>query len=77
MSEYYSIPELIANTYWKDKRFEYSGSDLVYMGVNRNLNASTAENSWHIWKLTWSGENLNRFQGPIEGSWDSRTLLGW
>jgi hypothetical protein len=77
MSEYYSVPELIANAYWKDKRFDYSGSDLIYMGVSRTENANTGHSVWNIWKLTWNGENLERFQGPLEGSWDNRAGLGW
>lgn len=77
MAEYFSVPELIANTYWKDKRFDYSGSDLIYMGVNRDKNADTGVPTWHIWKLTWNGENLERFQGPLDGSWDGRAALGW
>ena len=77
MPEYFSVPELIAKTYWKDKRFDYSGADLIYMGVNRDQNASSGDPNWHIWKLTWSGTSLGRIQGPIIGSWDNRASLGW
>lgn len=77
MPEYFNANELLANSYWKDKRFEWSGDDLIYMGTNRTSKASTSEKNWYIWKLTWSGADLIRLQGPLEGSWDDRATLGW
>lgn len=77
MTEFLSVPELLGNMYWKDKRFAYSGTDLIYIGVTRHQNAGTNENKWLVWKLTWSGTNLERLQGPFEGTWDNRAGLGW
>ena len=78
MSEYFSIPELLANNYWKDKRFAFDGSDnLIYLGVNRESKASEAEGTWLISKFTWTGTNLTRIQGPLSGAWNNRTTLDW
>ena len=78
MTEYFSVPELVANSYWKDKRLAFDGSNnLIYLGVTRTLNVGTSDLHWWIYKFTWSGSNLARIQGPIEGSWDNRADLGW
>jgi hypothetical protein len=78
MSEYYSVPELLANTYWKDKRFDYAGgSNIIYMGVNSVSNADAGASTWFIYKLTYSGSDVTRVQGPLEGSWSNRASLSW
>jgi len=77
MVEYYSESELLANAYWKDKRFDWDGGALIYIAFNRAINASPSASTWKIWKLTWDGTSLIRTQGPIEGSYDNRASLGW
>lgn len=77
MTEYYSVAELVANTYWKERRFEWSGSNPVYIGINRKIGASESDTEWQVWKLSWSGSNIERMQGPIAGKWENRSSLGW
>lgn len=70
--------QCILGMYWHDQRFEYSGSDLIYMGVHRLHNTAITDGEWAIWKFTWDGSsNLVRQQGPLEGTWDGRAALDW
>jgi hypothetical protein len=78
MVEYYSPTELLAKSYWHDKRFDFAGgTSLIYIGVNRVPNASQSDPNWHIWKFSWTGTSLDRIQGPLDGTWAGRTTLGW
>ena len=77
MTEYYSVTELLANTYWKDRRFEWASGNPVYIGVNRKPNAPEGDREWQVYKITWSGDTVTRMQGPVEGSWENRAGLGW
>lgn len=63
-----------------EKRMEYSGDNLIYVGYNRTANASTAATTWYIVKLTYSGANPTRYQLPDDGAsfeyaWDDRATL--
>lgn len=66
------------NNYWKDQRFDYTSGDLDYKGLSQIHKAATdIGDLWWIWKYTWSGANLVRIEGPLNGVWDSRAALGW
>ena len=60
---------------------DYDGSNnLIYIGYNKKPNAPTAESSWYIVKLTYSGSNVTRYQLPDTGAkfgydWDNRTTF--
>lgn len=60
-----------------DTRMEYSGENIIYKGIHATHDAVTSNTSWLVWKFTWSGGNLIRIEGPLEGSWDNRASLGW
>ena len=62
----------------KDVRLYYDGSDnLIYRCINATHKADTAAETWKIWKLTWTSDNLDRIEGHLEGSVDNRTSLDW
>uniref|UniRef100_A0A6M3JU69 Uncharacterized protein n=1 Tax=viral metagenome TaxID=1070528 RepID=A0A6M3JU69_9ZZZZ len=77
MPEYYSTNELLGNTYWHSKRYEYSSGDLIYMATHRAFNADDSDKNWQVYKLTWSSGDCTRIQGPVVGSWANRASLGW
>jgi hypothetical protein len=60
-----------------DTRMEYSANDLIFKGIHATHKALTSDVNWLVWKYTWSGEDLVRIEGPLEGSWDNRGSLGW
>lgn len=62
-----------------DKRFEYSGSNVIYMGKSTVHKAATSEDHlWDIYKFTWDlSGNCTRIEGPIRGNWTDRAALGW
>ena len=62
---------------WKDVRFDYGTGDLDYRGCNITHKAATDEETWSIWKYTYSSGNLTRIEGPLSGSWDNRASLDW
>ena len=63
--------------YWQDARYEYSGSDLIYMGMNTQHNAPTDKETWSIWKLSYTSGEVVRKEGPFVDSWDNRANLKW
>jgi hypothetical protein len=65
------------NLYWRAKRYDYSGCNVTYIGMNRRLGAETTEGTWAVWKLTYSGNKVVFIEGPITGAWDSRATLDW
>ena len=65
------------HAYWKCKRFAYSGSDLIYMGFHAKAGIGTDDDMWAISKLTYSGNDLIRVEGPLTGAWDDRASLDW
>lgn len=65
------------SSYWKQKRFAYTGSDLTYFGFHYLADASTSDSDWSVWKLTYTGDDLTLIEGPLSGSWDDRTSLDW
>ena len=64
---------------WKDQRFEYASDDLIYIGRSLIHKAATDDTTaWWVWKYSYDGSsNLVRIEGPLPGSWDNRTSLGW
>ena len=62
---------------WGTSRFDYSGSDLVYIGRHTDHDAATNDKAWAIRKLVYSGSDLVRIEGPLMGTWDGRAALGW
>lgn len=72
------VESLLAEQYWKDKRFDWTSGDLDYMGLSTTHKASTsAGDLWWIFKFTWSGGNPTRIEGPLNGNWDDRASLSW
>lgn len=60
-----------------EKRMSYDGSDLEYVGYNREPNAATDDLSWFIIKNTYAAGDITRYQLPDDGpqfkySWDDR-----
>lgn len=64
--------------YWLDALYDYSGSDLIYIGLNESHNEPQTKETWYIWKLTYdvNGE-ITRKEGPIVAAWDERTSQRW
>jgi hypothetical protein len=60
-----------------DTRMEYSAGNIIYKGIHATHKALTSNASWLIWKYTWTGDDLTRIEGPLEGSWDNRATLDW
>ena len=60
-----------------DTRFESSSGDLIYKGIHSTHKALTSDSNWMIWKYTWSGTDVTRIEGPLDGSWDGRGGLSW
>jgi hypothetical protein len=66
------------SSYWKDMRIYYDGNDNIeYICRNHVHKATTAIADWAIWKLTYSGDNISRMEGPLTGSVDNRATLSW
>jgi hypothetical protein len=66
-----------AGGYFLDQRFDWTSGDLDYRGVHEKHNAATTDTGWIIWKYSYTGDNVVRIEGPLEGAWDSRTGLDW
>ena len=58
-------------------KLEFSGSNIIYRGCHEDVTAVDGNAQWLIWKYTWTGVYLTGIQGPLRGSWDDRTSLGW
>lgn len=70
------IERLLAQNYWKEKRYEYDVDDNpIYIGYHTTINAATNNTNWYVFKYTWNGGNSTRIQGPSVGSWDNRAGL--
>ena len=57
--------------------FEYSGSDMIYRGINITHKAATSATNWVVWKYTYTTSLLVKIEGPLVGSWDGRAALDW
>ena len=68
--------EAMLNESYKDKRFYYSGNDMVYMCLHEVHNASTATGGWKIFKFTYVDSIVTRIELLI-GAADDRATLGW
>ena len=63
-----------------DQRYEWQGTEpalLIFKGIHPTHKALTSDTHWFIWKFSYSGGNMVRQEGPLEGSWDNRAGLGW
>ena len=64
-----------------EKRLENDGSgNPLYIGYNKEPNESTASETWLIFKLSYSGGYVVRYQLPDSGAvfkyaWDDRASL--
>lgn len=74
----YTLAEVVGDLgMFFEKRLSYSGTDVEYVGYNREPDASTTEETWFIIKNEYSGGNLTRYRLPDNGpqfkyAWDSR-----
>lgn len=71
------VETLLADAYWKQKRYDYTSGNLDYAGHHTSVTAATSDAEWRVYKYTWSGTNITRIQGPITGAWDDRATLAW
>lgn len=77
----FSILENFASSeLFLEKRMEYDGDNMIYVGYSRIPNASVDSESWYIVKLTYDGDNVTRYQLPDTGPsfsyvWDDRATL--
>jgi hypothetical protein len=72
------VESLLAGTYWPDERYAYDGShNMIYIGKNLTMGEPEGNPTWYVWKLTYSGTDMVRHQGPLLGSWTGRAGLGW
>ena len=58
-------------------RLDYSGSDMIYRGINTTHKAATSATNWVIWKYTYVSSILTKIEGPLVGTWDGRPALDW
>lgn len=65
------------DSYWKDKRYDYTSGNLDYKGFSVTHKLAEATATWEIWKYTWVGTNCTRIEGPLTGSWTGRAALAW
>jgi hypothetical protein len=59
----------------KRRKFDYSGSDIIYVGEHAQLNPDEDDNDWILRKFTYDGSDITDEQIK-EGSWTNRTD-GW
>lgn len=60
-----------------DTRMEYTDGQINYKGIHGTHKAATSDTAWLIWKYSWTGTDITRIEGPLEGAWDNRASLGW
>lgn len=74
----FSLMQNIADTsMFLEKRFDYNGSLITYVGYNRKPNEDQGATTWFIVKLNYNGNNLIYYELPINGagfnySWTNR-----
>jgi len=71
------LDQILAETYWKEKRFDYTSGDLDYKGFHEIHKTAEGEGTWSVWKYTYSSGDLVRIEGPLKGSWTGRAALDW
>lgn len=67
-------PQLIDGGFYCDILFDPDDSAPNYIGLNLQQPALTSTKDWKIYKLTYSGLNVTRYQVAY-GSWDNRASL--
>jgi hypothetical protein len=63
--------------YWRQKKFDYTGSDLIYLGCNATSGEGTDVGTWVVWKFSYTGTDVTTIEGPLTGAWDDRATLDW
>ena len=59
-----------------DVRYDSNDEQPTYIGLNfLSYDADTSENTWTIYKYTYSGVNATRIQRRDNISWDNRGSL--
>ncbi|OGC77510.1 MAG: hypothetical protein A2Z27_02825 [candidate division Zixibacteria bacterium RBG_16_50_21] len=71
------VEALLSGNYFKQEMYDYSGSDLIYLGRHLSVTAAEADTAWWIWKYTYGSGLVTRKQGPLVGAWTGRVGLGW
>ena len=63
--------------HWPRIKLGYDSDDnLVYRGLHANMNASTSDGNWMIFKYAYdSSDNITDIKGPVKGSWEDREKL--
>ena len=66
------VEKLLASSYWKIKKFDYTSGDMDYAGFNTDISAADGDTDWYLWKYTWVGGNCTEIKGPVIDSWTNR-----
>jgi len=56
--------------------YEYSGSNLLYRGVNAVHGAAEAATTWVIQKYTYGANGITKIE-KLTGAWSNRAGLAW
>jgi len=60
----------------KDVRYDPDDTLPTYIGINQiSYDASTSDNTWIIYKFTYSNNQVTRVQKQINVSWDDRATI--
>ena len=62
----------------KDLRIAWdSDSNPIYIGETEENLETEGDDVWYIKKISWTGGNPVRVQGPLKGNWTDRSSLDW
>jgi len=72
------VRQLSSNSYWQVQVKTFDGSsNLIYLACNTDHAALTTDETWYIWKYTWTDSKNTMIEGPLLGSVSGQTALGW
>lgn len=72
------VEKLLSDFYWQRSKFYYSGNNITYVCYNTDIDANETDTDWYIWKLTYTGSNVQTKEGPRQGAVDSEPSgLAW
>lgn len=72
------IRQVASDSYWQVKILTYDESNnLLYLACNRKHLAATDDETWYVWKYTWTDGNCTLMEGPLLGSVDGQDSLAW
>jgi hypothetical protein len=60
-----------------DTLMQYTDGKLKYKSIHGTHKAATSDTGWLNWKYSWTGTDLTRIEGPLEGSVDGIDGLAW